>query len=120
MKPGPQTFTWYHTAKHKTNNWRYYITKQDWDVNKPLSREAFEKEPFCEVDGHAQAPKDREVHQCVVPERTGYQVIYGVWEINDTVNRWLTSTLRMTASCPNGASSCKALSPAKTCRLATR
>ena len=86
MKPGPQTFTWYHTAKHKTNNWRYYITKQDWDVNKPLSREAFEKEPFCEVDGHAQAPKDREVHQCVVPERTGYQVIYGVWEINDTVN----------------------------------
>ena len=43
MKPGPQTFTWYHTAKHKTNNWRYYITKQDWDVNKPLSREAFEK-----------------------------------------------------------------------------
>lgn len=57
MKPGPQTFTWYHTAKHKTNNWRYYITKQDWDVNKPLSREAFEKEPFCEVDGHAQAPK---------------------------------------------------------------
>ncbi|MER2937322.1 N-acetylglucosamine-binding protein GbpA [Serratia sp. SM04] len=86
MKPGPQTFTWYHTAKHKTNNWRYYITKQDWDVNKPLSREAFEKEPFCEIDGHAKPPKDREVHQCVVPERTGYQVIYGVWEINDTVN----------------------------------
>jgi len=86
IKAGPQAFTWYHTAKHKTNNWRYYITKQNWDVNKPLSRDAFEKEPFCEVDGHAQPPKDREVHQCVVPERTGYQVIYGVWEINDTVN----------------------------------
>lgn len=86
MKPGPQAFTWYHTAKHKTNNWRYYITKQNWDVNKPLSRESFESEPFCEVDGHGAAPKEREVHQCVVPERTGYQVIYGVWEINDTVN----------------------------------
>ncbi|MFG1174496.1 N-acetylglucosamine-binding protein GbpA [Erwiniaceae bacterium CAU 1747] len=86
IKSGPQSFTWFFTAKHKTNNWRYYITKPDWDMNKPLTRASFEEKAFCTIDGHGELPKDREVHNCVVPERTGYHVIYGVWEIADTVN----------------------------------
>lgn len=86
IQAGPQSFTWFNKARHKTTNWRYYITKQGWDVNKPLSRESLEKEPFCVIDGHGLLPDERVVHQCVVPERTGYQVIYGVWEIADTVN----------------------------------
>lgn len=86
IKAGMNKFTWFHTAKHKTNNWRYYLTKQNWDANKPLTREAFESTPFCQYDGHGQLPAEREVHECNVPQRTGYQVIYGVWEIADTAN----------------------------------
>ena len=83
---GPNTFTWYHTAPHKTVNWRWYITKQDWNPNKPLTRDQFESTPFCTVNGNGQAPAVRQEMNCNVPSRTGYQVIYAVWEIADTTN----------------------------------
>ncbi|MHA0960155.1 N-acetylglucosamine-binding protein GbpA [Enterobacter cancerogenus] len=86
MTAGPHQFVWYHTAPHKTTNWRYYITKQNWNPNKPLTRDQFELTPFCTVNGNGQAPAQRQTMNCNVPERTGYQVIYGVWEIADTSN----------------------------------
>lgn len=86
IKPGRNEFIWHNSAKHATTKWQYFITKQDWDVNKPLTRDAFELTPFCEVDGKGEVPGDRSVHSCNVPQRTGYQVIYAVWEINNTSN----------------------------------
>lgn len=86
IKAGMNNFTWYHTAPHKTQNWRYYITKQNWDQNQPLTRAAFESTPFCQVEGHQELPAARATHSCDVPQRTGSQVIYGVWEISDTIN----------------------------------
>ncbi|GLR07463.1 N-acetylglucosamine-binding protein GbpA [Mixta theicola] len=86
IKAGKQAFTWHHTAPHKTTNWRYYITKQDWNPNAPLTRDAFEKRPFCVIDGNGQAPAVEASHECNVPARTGYQAIYSVWEIADTAN----------------------------------
>jgi len=83
---GANKFAWYHTAPHKTVNWRWYITKQDWNPNKPLTRDQFESTPFCTVNGNGQAPAVRQEMNCNVPERTGYQVIYAVWEIADTTN----------------------------------
>ncbi|MEG1211877.1 MAG: N-acetylglucosamine-binding protein GbpA [Leclercia sp.] len=83
---GKNTFTWYHTAPHKTVNWRWYMTKQDWNPNKPLTRDQFESTPFCTVNGNNQAPVKRMEMDCNVPQRTGYQVIYAVWEIADTTN----------------------------------
>ena len=86
IRAGKNQFKWFHTAPHKTNNWRYYITKSNWEPNKPLTRESFEAKPFCQVEGHGAAPPKSMTHDCIVPERSGYHVIYGVWEINDTVN----------------------------------
>ena len=86
MTAGPHQFVWHHTAPHKTTNWRYYITKQNWDPNKPLTRDQFELTPFCTINGNNQAPAVTQSMNCNVPERTGYQVIYGVWEIADTTN----------------------------------
>lgn len=86
MTAGPHEFVWHHTAPHKTVNWRYYITKQNWDPNKPLTRDQFELTPFCTINGNSQAPAVTQPMSCNVPERTGYQVIYGVWEIADTTN----------------------------------
>jgi len=83
---GKNTFTWYHTAPHKTVNWRWYMTKQDWNPNKPLTRDQFESTPFCTVNGNGLAPAQRQGMTCNVPQRTGYQVIYAVWEIADTTN----------------------------------
>ncbi|MBW5408486.1 lytic polysaccharide monooxygenase [Morganella morganii] len=86
IKPGPTLFTWNNTATHKTRNWRYYITKQDWDLNAPLTRSSFELDPFCTYNGKNQMPTEIIIHQCYVPERKGSQIIYGVWEISDTKN----------------------------------
>ncbi|WP_276851843.1 N-acetylglucosamine-binding protein GbpA [Enterobacter oligotrophicus] len=86
MTAGMHAFVWHHTAPHKTTNWRYYITKQNWNPNKPLTRDQFELTPFCTVNGNGQAPAMTQSMNCNVPQRTGYQVIYGVWEIADTQN----------------------------------
>ena len=86
IKAGRQTFTWHHTAPHKTTNWRYYITKQGWNPNAALTRDAFELMPFCVIEGYGRAPAVDAPHECDVPARTGYQAIYSVWEIADTSN----------------------------------
>ncbi len=73
MTAGPHEFVWHHTAPHKTTNWRYYITKQNWDPNKPLTRDQFELTPFCTINGNGQAPAMTKSMTCNVPERTGYR-----------------------------------------------
>lgn len=86
IKSGKNNFVWHHSAPHRTTNWRYYITKQNWDQNKPLTRSDFETKPFCQIDGNGATPAVQVTHSCNVPDRTGYQVIYAVWEIADTAN----------------------------------
>ena len=73
-------------ANHVTRNWRYYLTRPDWNPNQPLTRSSFEANPFCAVDGKLQKPPMVVSHTCVVPARSGYQLILAVWEVGDTVN----------------------------------
>ncbi|NUW69450.1 N-acetylglucosamine-binding protein GbpA [Vibrio coralliilyticus] len=86
IQSGIQEFEWTFTAPHPVATWKYYITKQEWDVNSQLTRDSFELTPFCVVEGHNEVPsKDvPTVHQCNVPEREGYQVILAVWDVADT------------------------------------
>lgn len=86
IESGKQIFTWSLTAAHSTESWRYFITKQDWNPNKPLVRSDFELIPFCERFNTGEIPSDKVNIQCNVPEREGYQVILGVWDIADTGN----------------------------------
>lgn len=58
MTAGVHQFVWHHTAPHKTTNWRYYITKQNWNPNKPLTRDQFDLTPFCTVNGNGRARND--------------------------------------------------------------
>ncbi|MBK5144000.1 N-acetylglucosamine-binding protein GbpA [Budviciaceae bacterium BWR-B9] len=86
IKPGDNTITWKFTAAHPVNNWRYYMTKQDWDPNQPLTRASFDLTPFCKIDGKMALPQTITSKTCNVPNRTGYQVILAVWEVADTPN----------------------------------
>ncbi|WP_286036986.1 N-acetylglucosamine-binding protein GbpA [Microbulbifer variabilis] len=81
---GKQTFKWHFTANHVARDWKYYITKPDWNPNQPLSRASFDLNPFCTIDGNNQKPPIDMYHECVVPERDGYQVILAVWDVADT------------------------------------
>jgi predicted carbohydrate-binding protein with CBM5 and CBM33 domain len=81
---GYQTFEWTFTANHVSKDWRYFITKADWNPAAPLSRDAFELSPFCEYDGGMERPPMVIQHNCYVPEREGYHVIMAVWDVGDT------------------------------------
>lgn len=86
MKSGENTFKWTLTARHSTASWRFFITKQNWDVNKPLTRDDFDLKPFCQRFDNGKMPTATVELNCNIPERSGYQVILGVWDIADTKN----------------------------------
>ncbi|MEU8571312.1 lytic polysaccharide monooxygenase [Streptomyces pathocidini] len=78
------TVGWCFTAPHKTAGFDYYITKNGWDQNKPLTRDSFEKEPLLRIDGHGQPPAAG-LHRLQLPkDHTGYHVILAKWSISDT------------------------------------
>ena len=81
---GYQTFEWTFTANHASRDWRYFITQPGWDPSQPLSRDAFDLDPFCEYDGGMKRPPMVIQHNCYVPEREGYHVIMAVWDVGDT------------------------------------
>ncbi|TVX92928.1 lytic polysaccharide monooxygenase [Paenibacillus agilis] len=84
---GPTTFAWKKTANHATTNWKYYLTKPNWNQNAALTRDSFNLTPFCTADGGGKQPPKDFSHSCNVPtDRTGYHVILAVWEIADTPN----------------------------------
>ena len=47
---------WTFTANHVTRNWRYYLTKQDWNPNQPLTRESFESKPLLHENANGARP----------------------------------------------------------------
>lgn len=84
IQSGQQFFEWTFTANHVTKDWKYYITKADWNPNQPLARQSFDLQPFCVVDGNMVQPPKRVSHLCDVPTREGYHVILAVWDVGDT------------------------------------
>ncbi|MCS3431117.1 lytic polysaccharide monooxygenase [Klebsiella sp. BIGb0407] len=86
VNSGKNTFSWTLTAAHRTTSWRFFITKQNWDPTTPLERSDFDLTPFCEQFDNGKMPASKVKINCNVPERQGYQVILGVWDIDDTAN----------------------------------
>lgn len=87
LPAGNTTFNWTLTATHRTTSWRYFITKPGWNAASPLSRDAFDLTPFCEINANGAVPSTSVSHTCRLPaDRTGYHVILAVWDIADTSN----------------------------------
>ncbi|MEU8567160.1 lytic polysaccharide monooxygenase, partial [Streptomyces pathocidini] len=81
-----QTVTagWCFAAPHSTKNFEYFITKNGWDPNKPLTRDSFERAPLTTVNGNNAMPVTG-LHQIKLPaDRTGYHIILSKWNIGDT------------------------------------
>ncbi|MBA8862893.1 chitin-binding protein [Ochrobactrum anthropi] len=87
--------SWHFTANHVTRRWNYFMTKENWDPSRPLSRDQFESEPFYTVQinlqpfwshSNSMKPSSPTVHSVPLPERQGYQVLLAVWEVADTAN----------------------------------
>jgi chitin-binding protein len=81
------TFTWHLTAPHSTTDFKYYLTKQGWDQNAPLTRAALDLNPFLTVTMNGGRPPNDVSHIGTLPSgRTGRHMILAVWTINDTAN----------------------------------
>ncbi|SPO30185.1 related to Chitin-binding protein [Ustilago trichophora] len=85
-----QSFSWTFTAQHATTNFKYYITKPDWDstTTRALTATDFESHPFLVVPMNAKAPARTMNHDLSknMPSRSGYHVVYAVWTVDNTVN----------------------------------
>ncbi|TYP72366.1 lytic polysaccharide monooxygenase [Paenibacillus methanolicus] len=86
IQAGPKQFTWKLTAAHATASWKYYITKDGWNQNAPLTRDSFNLTPFCTELKNGTQPPFTYTSNCNVPAKSGYHVILAVWEIADTAN----------------------------------
>ncbi|WP_144875536.1 lytic polysaccharide monooxygenase [Microbacterium sp. 1.5R] len=85
VQAGPVQVSWTLTAAHRTAQWRYFITTQGWDVDAPLDRGDLEL--LATFDGGGGIPGVPTTHTLTIPsDRTGYHVIYAVWDIADTAN----------------------------------
>lgn len=82
---GPTNFTWNYTQSHPTAKWHYYITKNGWDQNKPLTRS--ELQLIGEVNGNGEDAKETPTQTINIPsDHIGYHVILAVWDIANTPN----------------------------------
>ena len=98
VKSGQElTISWSHEAPHKTRRWNYFLTRDGWDPQKPLSREQFEQAPFAHfantyepywgADAENQLmPPDPTNHKLALPPKNGYHVLLAIWEVADTRN----------------------------------
>jgi chitin-binding protein len=84
MKPGKNDFTWFFTAAHPIKDIKYYITKEGWNPNKVLARDSLDLTPFCVIPSMPRPTTNTITHSCNVPQRTGYHVIYALWDVTDT------------------------------------
>ncbi|MFI5807698.1 lytic polysaccharide monooxygenase [Streptomyces sp. NPDC051561] len=81
------SFRWQFTARHRTSDFRYYITKQGWDPSKPLTRASLDPQPFLNVPYNAQQPPATLTHQGTLPAgKSGKHIVLAVWNVYDTSN----------------------------------
>jgi len=80
------TFRWQLTAAHRTTKFEYYITKQGWNPNQPLTRSALSLTPFLTVNLNGAQPPADSAHTGTIPARTGRHLILAVWTVHDTAN----------------------------------
>ncbi|MFE7484864.1 lytic polysaccharide monooxygenase [Streptomyces sp. NPDC057552] len=82
VKAGKHTFKFRATAPHR-GSFELYMTKAGYDPSKPLAWSDLEAKPFAEVTD----PKlvdGSYVFDGTIPDRTGRQLIYTVWQRSDS------------------------------------
>ncbi|MFD8015911.1 lytic polysaccharide monooxygenase [Streptomyces sp. NPDC058955] len=81
------SFRWQFTARHRTTDFRYYITRNGWDPTAKLTRAQLDPQPFLTVPYNSQQPPSTLSHSGTLPAgKTGRHLILAVWTVADTAN----------------------------------
>ncbi|WP_074012521.1 lytic polysaccharide monooxygenase [Candidatus Sodalis sp. SoCistrobi] len=87
IKTGHNTLHWRLAVQHRTESWQLYITRPDWDPDKPLSRVQFDLHPLVDKSGEDEVPPECVTLNYTIPENySGYHVLLAVWSVADTGN----------------------------------
>lgn len=85
VRPGAYTLKWAYSAGHPVAYKEFYITKNGWNPNAPLSRDAFELTPIARYEMNGAMPTGNETYPINIPhDRLGYHVILATWKTSDT------------------------------------
>lgn len=82
MSAGEHTFRFRATAPHK-GSFELYLTKPGYDATKPLAWSDLEAKPFAEATDPV-LENGSYVFDGTIPERSGRQLIYTVWQRSDS------------------------------------
>jgi len=78
-------FQWQYPAPHPATKHEYFISRNGWNPNEPLTRATFEPTAFCTVDGGHKLPVAGAKQNCQIPaDKSGQHVILGIWTVGDT------------------------------------
>lgn len=83
LNKGKAEISWQFTSPSRITDFKYYLTKPDWQdtlTEGHLTRNSFEAAPFCEKTASGQSLQGVVSHECQIPDRHGYQLIYSVAE----------------------------------------
>ncbi|WP_240135591.1 lytic polysaccharide monooxygenase auxiliary activity family 9 protein [Streptomyces sp. MUM 178J] len=80
------TFRWQFTARHRTTDFKYFITKNGWNPSQRLTRAALEPQPFLTVPYGGNQPPPTLTHSGALPYKSGRHLILAVWTVHDTGN----------------------------------
>lgn len=81
------TFSWTFTAAHSTTDFRYFITRDGYNPNTPLTRADLEPQPFLTVPMNGAQPDWTVHHQGTIPSgKSGKHIVLAVWDVHDTAN----------------------------------
>ena len=85
ITPGEHTFTWTYTASHPIAYQEFYITKNGWNPNAPLTRDSFDPTPIARFEGNNQMPGTSTDRKVTIPaDHSGYHVVLATWKVGDT------------------------------------
>ena len=88
MKYGMNAITWTNPVEQATKSWQYFITKPDWDPDKPLAKDEFmplkDENGKTVINGKDQLSGKTVTHNLNIPKevKPGYNVIVAVWNLS--------------------------------------
>ncbi|WP_328316684.1 lytic polysaccharide monooxygenase auxiliary activity family 9 protein [Streptomyces sp. NBC_00388] len=112
MTAGSHTFHYRATAPHK-GAFALYITKQGYDPTRPLTWTDLESKPFAQVTD-PKLENGEYIFDGTVPQRTGRQLIYSVWQRSDSEEAFYTCSdvvFGQSAGAPGAAAAPSASAP---------
>ena len=82
---GEFDFIYWASAVHRSDYFKFYVTKDSYDPTQPLKWSDLEPDPFCTILGNPPLEGENYTMSCPLPQnKQGRHIIYNVWQRGDS------------------------------------